>query len=141
MNPRITLVTLGVSDYSRSLRFYKDGLGWPTSGRETDPIAFFRLSNIVLAIFDKKALAEDAGVDSSSSGFPGFTLAHNVDSAEKVDEIFVEVKKLGTRIVKAPQRTSWGGYSGYFADPDGYLWEVAFNPDWKLDAEGHAVLN
>lgn len=140
MQPSLSVVTLGVSDFARSLDFYKKGLGWPTKATKNDDIAFFKLNGTLLALYDRKGLAEDAGVDSKGRGFPGITLAHNVRSEKEVEESFKLVRKLGAKVVKKPQKTSWGGYSGYFADPDGYLWEIVYNPHWKLDRRGSPVL-
>jgi uncharacterized protein len=140
MRPSISVITLGVADFGRSLDFYKKGLGWPTKATKKDNIAFFKLNGIVLALFDKKGLAEDAGVAYKGSGFPGITLAHNVRSEKEVEEIFQSVIKLGAKAIKKPDKTSWGGYSGYFADLDGYLWEVVYNPHWKMDRRGSVIL-
>jgi uncharacterized protein len=136
VRPNLSVVTLGVRDFKTSLRFYKNVLGWPTSATEKDPIAFFELNGTVLAIFGRESLAEDATVDPKGSGFSGMTLGHNARSAEEVDEIFRHVTKSGGKVVKKPRKTSWGGYSGYFADPDEYLWEVVYNPGWRIDAKG-----
>ena len=140
MKPSISVVTLGVDDLGRSLEFYKNGLGWPTTAAKDDPIAFFQLNGAILALYDRSSLAEDANVGPRGSGFSGMTLAQNVGSEEEVDEIFSHVAKLGAKIPKKPQKASWGGYSGYFEDPDGHLWEVAYNPYWKLDRKGNVVL-
>ena len=141
MQPSISVITLGVSDFGRSLNFYKKGLKWQTKATKKDGIAFFKLNGVVLALYDKKGLAEDAGVNPEGSGFPGITLAHNVRSEKEVDESIKLVTKLGARVVKKPQKTSWGGYSGYFADPNGYLWEIVYNPHWKLDRNGSPFLD
>jgi catechol 2,3-dioxygenase-like lactoylglutathione lyase family enzyme len=140
MEPRISLVTLGVRSLPRSVRFYRDGLGWKTKYSAGDPIAFFQLHGLVLGLFGHDALAEDARVRPRRRGFRGITLAHNVRSRRAVDEIFAVVRKRGGTIIKPPELADWGGYSGYFADPDGHLWEVAHNPGWKLDERGGVVL-
>ena len=127
MEPRLSLITLGVSDLERSTRFYQELLGLPRL--ETPPgIVFFELGKTWLSLFPREDLAADAGVPAAGSGFPGFTLAHNVGSEAAVDELIEQVRAGGGRIVKMPVRADWGGYSGYFADPDGFLWEVAWNP-------------
>jgi uncharacterized protein len=140
MEPRISLITLGVRNLPRSVRFYRDLLGWKTTYREGDPIAFFQLSGMVLGLFGHQALAKDARVSPGRRGFRGFTLAHNVRSRRAVDVIFAQLRKRGGRIIKPPEAADWGGYSGYFADPDRHLWEVAHNPGWKLDKRGGVVL-
>ncbi|GAB4244141.1 MAG: VOC family protein [Acidobacteriota bacterium] len=127
MQPRISVITLGVSDLDRSLRFYRDGLGFPVAVEAAD-IVFFRLKGTWLALYGRKELAEDARVSDEGHGFPGFALAHNVASREEVDAALAEAVRAGATLVKPAQDVFWGGYSGYFADPDGYLWEVAFNP-------------
>ena len=127
MEPRISIITLGVSDLARSVQFYRDGLGLPL--REgSEGIAFFETKGTWLALYPREALAADAAVPADGTGFPGFTLAHNVRSREEVDTLLEEARSAGANVIKPAQDTSWGGYSGYFADPDGYLWEVAWNP-------------
>jgi len=127
MEPRITLITLGVTDLERATRFYAECLELP---RHPWPgnIAFFATQGTMLALYPRAALAADAGVAPEGTGFPGFTLAHNVASAAAVDALLAHVQAWGAPIVKPAQSAEWGGYSGYFADPDGYLWEVAYNP-------------
>jgi catechol 2,3-dioxygenase-like lactoylglutathione lyase family enzyme len=127
MEPRLSLVTLGVSDLERSAEFYERVLGLPRI--PTPPgIVFFELGKTWLSLYPREELALDAGVPSEGSGFRGFTLAHNVKSAEEVDRLLAHVAGAGHRVVKPGQHAEWGGDSGYFADPDGFLWEVAWNP-------------
>ena len=133
MEPRISIITLGVSDLARSVRFYRDGLGLPLREGSGDTIAFFETSGAWLALFPRDALAVDASVPSDGAGFPGFTLAHNVRTREQVDALLIEAEAAGATIVKPAQDTSWGGYSGYFADPDGFLWEIAWNPHFWIE--------
>ena len=129
MDPKITLVTIGVEDISESVRFYRDGLGFPMRDREDDSdVAFFTLDGTWLSVYPREKLAEDATVPDDGTGFSGVTLAHNVSSEDAVDAVLAEAKAAGGTIVKPAQETFWGGYSGYFADPDGHLWEVAY-PD------------
>ncbi|SDJ45652.1 VOC family protein [Natronorubrum texcoconense] len=129
MDPKITLVTLGVEDVEESIRFYRDGLGFPMQDREENSdVAFFELEGTWLSLYPRASLAEDATVSSDGSGFSGITLAHNVSMEAEVDTILEEAKAAGGRLVKPAQDVFWGGYSGCFADPDGHLWEVA-SPD------------
>jgi catechol 2,3-dioxygenase-like lactoylglutathione lyase family enzyme len=132
MEPRITLITLGVSDLERSIRFYRDGLGLPIR-QGTEGVAFFETRGTWLALFPRSDLAQDARVPSEGSGVRAFSLAHNVRSREEVDRLLAESASIGGRLVKAAEETTWGGYSGYFADPDGFLWEVAWNPHFRVE--------
>jgi uncharacterized protein len=127
MEPRISFVTLGVADLERSTRFYGEGLGLP---RLPSPamVSFFELGRTWLALYPRHLLAADAGVTDDSAGFPRFALAHNVGTAAEADRLLEQALASGGRIVRPPRRTEWGGYAGYFADPDGFLWEVAWNP-------------
>jgi hypothetical protein len=127
MESRISMITLAVADLERSVRFYSEGLGFRLKSAETS-IAFFDLDGTWLALYPWEALAEDAAVSPEGSGFRGLTLAHNVESAGEVDAILRQAVDAGARLVKPGQKVFWGGYSGYFADPDGHLWEVAHNP-------------
>lgn len=127
MKPRISMITLGVKDLVKSAHFYQQGLGLPSM--ESPPeVAFFTLNGTWLALFCRESLAEDAGVSALGSGFSGFSLAHNVASEAEVDAVIQQAVSAGATLVKPGQKVFWGGYSGYFADPDGYLWEVAHNP-------------
>ncbi len=133
MEPRLSIVTLGVADLARAAAFYRDGLGLPMINEEGEGIAFFQLEGVRLALFPRAALAEDAQVeDSGPQPFAGVTLAHNLRSKADVDAFFADIPAIGARIVKKPQDVFWGGYSGYFADPDGHLWEVAWNPYFPI---------
>jgi catechol 2,3-dioxygenase-like lactoylglutathione lyase family enzyme len=143
MEPRISIITLGVEDFARSLRFYRDGLGWPTSATEASPIAFFHTSGTRFAIYPLEHLAADISPDLSPQrvGFGGITLAHNVRTREAVGTVLAQAEAAGARIVKAAQDTSWGGHSGYFTDPDGYYWEVAFAPMFQFAPDGSLILD
>lgn len=129
MKPRVSMITLGVRDLVRSIAFNESGLGLPR--RESPPeIAFFVLDGSWLALFGRAALATDAGLNAAGQAFAGFSLAHNVASEAEVDGVMQQALAAGATMVKPAQSTSWGGYAGYFADPDGYLWEVAHNPEF-----------
>ncbi len=134
MKPRISMITLGVSDLVASTRFYGEGLGFPQMPGESS-VSFFTLNGAWLALYGREALAEDAGVPAAGSGFAGFTLAHNVSSRAEVDKVMAEAVKAGARLIKEPGDVFWGGYSGYFEDPDGYLWEIAWNPHFWVGPE------
>lgn len=129
MKAKISQITLGVVNLEKSLKFYRDGLGFKTHDYKTnDEFVLFEMDGTWLSLYPKDKLAEDATVPQDSSGFPGFTLAHNVKSKEEVKKVFDLAVSAGAKPIKTPQNVFWGGFSGYFADPDGYLWEVAYNP-------------
>lgn len=127
MQARMSMITLGVDDLARSVNFYQDGLGFPREGDEEN-VAFFRLNGTWLGLYGREALAEDAAVPAEGAGFNSFAIAHNVKSPAEVDEVLALAVSAGATLTKAAQKTFWGGYSGYFADPDGHLWEIAHNP-------------
>lgn len=134
MDPRISMITLGVADLEISTRFYEAGLGFPKM--EFPPgVAFFTLNGTWLGLYPRDSLAEDASVSSEGSGFNGFALAHNVASESEVDQTIEQALSAGATLSKAAQRPPWGGYSGYFKDPDGHLWEVAHNPAFWIGPE------
>ena len=140
MRQKLSLVTLGVNNFQRSLDFYAKGLGWKPSSASGDDVAFLPMGGVVLALYPKEKLAEDATVDASGHGFSGITLAYNTKSQAEVDEVLKIVEGIGGKIVKPAQQVFWGGYSAYFADPDGYLWEVAWNPGFPFDERDNLVL-
>jgi catechol 2,3-dioxygenase-like lactoylglutathione lyase family enzyme len=129
MKPKISLITFGVRDLPRMVAFYRDGLGFPTHNYTPgDDMVMFRLEGTWLGLFPRDELAKDATVPVTGSGFSGVAIAHNEPSKEGVDRVFAEALAAGATAVKTPQDVFWGGYSGYFADPEGNLWEVAWNP-------------
>ena len=140
MDQRITLITLGVADLDRAIRFYRDGLGWvPSSASQAGEIAFFQLNGLVLGLWSRADLAQDARL-ADGGGWGGLTLAQNQASTEAVDAVVATMVAAGGTLLKAPVATDWGGYSGYVADPDGHPWEVAHNPFWPLAADGSLTL-
>ncbi|MDH5510728.1 MAG: VOC family protein [Nitrospinota bacterium] len=132
MKPRISMITLGVDDFKKSVDFYETGLGLPRMQSEGEDVAFFTMNGAWLGIYPKSLLARDAGVPNDGAKFSGITLAHNLPGKGEVDALVSDAVKAGATLVKPPQDTFWGGYSGYFADPDGYLWEVAWNPHFWI---------
>lgn len=126
MKPRISMITLGVRNLGQSVRFYEQGLGLPRMDSPPE-VAFFALNGSWFGLYGRESLAEDAGVPADGTGFAGFTMAHNVDSEAAVDELMERAVAAGAALVNPARKVFWGGYSGYFADPDGYLWEVAHN--------------
>lgn len=146
MEPRISIITLGVADLKRSYQFYKEGLGLPTSMSPETGIVFFKTSGVILALYPNDKLAEDVGPewhpDNKGNGsFSGVTLAHNTKSKAEVDQILEQAQKAGGTIQKAAQEVFWGGYSGYFSDPDGHLWEVAYADSWEFNTDGSLKLD
>jgi len=137
MQARITVITIGVDDLDNSVRFYRDGLGLSTQGiigREFDhgAVAFFDLqAGVKLALWPRASIAHDTGIPLASPSATEFTLGHNVSSKQEVDAVMEQAKNAGASIVKAAHATFWGGYAGYFADPDRHLWEVVWNPQWE----------
>jgi uncharacterized protein len=140
LDARLSLVTLGVADLARARAFYADGLGWTVSPASNGDIVFFQLSGVVLALYPRQALAGDAGVPAAGSGFRGITLAQNVSSKDQVRQALEAARAAGGTIVKPAQDATWGGFSGYVADPDGHLWEIAWNPQLSLTEKGAIAL-
>ncbi len=138
MKPRISLVTICVDDLERALRFYRDGLGLKTDGIvgkefEHGAVAFFDLeAGLKLALWPRQSLARDAGLTPGKPSATEFALGHNVASKAEVDAVMAQAQRAGATTVKPAQDTFWGGYAGYFQDPDGHLWEIAWNPQWPL---------
>ncbi|MEX0695685.1 MAG: VOC family protein [Rhodospirillales bacterium] len=135
MEQRLSLVTLGVADMTRARAFY-EALGWQASGQSNDDVTFFQAGGMIVGLYGRAALAADAGVDDSTHGFSGIALAYNGRDKAEVDAVLDEAVAAGGTLIKAAEDVFWGGYSGYFADPDGHLWEVAWNPFFPIAADG-----
>lgn len=135
MQPKINVITLGVDNIERSKKFYED-LGFVASSVSNEHFVAFQLVGIVFCLYPAQLLAEDAKTSLSSKGFRGITLAYNVEDKKEVQQILEQAEKCGANIIKPAQDVFWGGHSGYFADPDGHLWEVAWNPHWPLGEDG-----
>jgi len=139
MEPRLSLVTLGVRDVARARAFY-EALGFKAARASQESVTFLDAGGVVLALWGRAALAEDATVADSPPGFSGVALAHNARSETDVDKALNEAVAAGGKLIKPAGKTFWGGYAGYFADPDGHLWEVAYNPYFKLGSDGRVEL-
>lgn len=141
MEPRVSIITLGVADLQRSLRFYRDGLGFPTTHDGSQGIVFFQTQGVCLALYPLAELAKDVAPDwdAERSGFSGITIAHNARTREEVDQVLRLAEQAGAKIEKPAEDTFWGGYSGYFSDPDGHLWEVAWGA-FDLNDDGSLIV-
>jgi len=135
MNQRINIVSLGVTSLEQSLTFYADGLGWKKSSASEGNIVFFKVGGLVLALYPKNLFEEDATVPMNSGGYSPFSMGYCAKSEKEVDEIIAKAMESGATQIKPPQKVFWGGYSGYFADPDGFLWEVAYAPTFEFDEQ------
>ena len=137
LEQRMSVITIGVADIKRSRAFYEK-LGWKSSHKSTEEVVFFQLNGLILAIWGQEELAQDAGLQmKAGTQFKGVALAYNVRTKEEVAAILDLAQKLGGRITRKAQGVSWGGHTGYFTDPDGHLWEIAYNPFWPLDEKGN----
>ena len=136
MEQRISLITLGVTDLKRSRDFY-ERLGWKPSNVNAEEIVFFQTGGMALALYPRVSLAKDANVSSDGYGFGGITLAYNTRTREEVDLVLAQAEAAGAKLLKTAKEAFWGGYSGYFADPDGFFWEVAWNPFFPIDKDGN----
>jgi uncharacterized protein len=134
MEQRITFITLGVKDLKTSIDFYENKFGWKRSEMSSEEIVFFQLNGIYISLYSRAELAKDATIiDSSGNGFKGFTLSYNVSSEKEVDDLVNSLRNKGVTVIKEPQKVFWGGYSSYISDPDGNLWEIAYNPFLKIN--------
>ncbi len=140
MKQSISFVTLAVRDFSRELAFYRKVLGWEPFNVVEDTIAFFNVGSLIFSLCEYKELSADVGSELATQPPLGVTLALNVPDESGVDDLFAHLRAAGTTIVKQPVRASWGGYSGYFADPEGHLWEVAYNPQFQYDDAGTMIV-
>jgi uncharacterized protein len=139
MKQHLHIITLGVKDFETSKSFYSETLGWKIA-RPQEGIAFFQAGGVVLALYPRDMLAEDTLVSAEGNGFSGIALAYNAQSEAEVNEIIHDLRAKGVKIIKEPQKVFWGGYSSYFADPDDYRWEVAYNPFFAFDESGNLSL-
>ena len=135
IEPRISLITLGVADIARSRRFY-EALGWKASNPSNDNVAFFQLGGLILSLYGQDALARDAQLPAAADGFGGISLAYNGRTKAEVDAAMALAASIGAKILQPAHDVFWGGYIGYFADPDGHVWEVAWNPDFPIAEDG-----
>ena len=128
MKPKLAIITLGVTDMATAKKFYEQGMGLIPEKESSDTITFYDMNGVWLSLYPKDKLAEDVTVSAEGSGFSGVAIAHNEPSKEEVHKVIEEARSAGARVIKEPQDVFWGGYSGYFEDPDGHLWEIAYNP-------------
>jgi catechol 2,3-dioxygenase-like lactoylglutathione lyase family enzyme len=135
MEQRVSLITLGVADLERSREFY-ERLGWRRSRANTEGIVFFQTGGMALALYPRHELTKDANISAHGEGFSGISLAYNARTRAEVDSVLHEAEAAGAKLVKPAQEAFWGGYSGYFSDPDGFLWEVAWNPSFPIAPDG-----
>jgi uncharacterized protein len=135
MEQRVSIITLGVQNLERSREFY-ERIGWRRSMAHSEGIVFFQAGGMAVALYPREELAKDANVAPGGSGFPGITLAYNARVRAEVDSVLAEAVAAGAKLLKPAQEAFWGGYSGYFSDPDGFLWEVAWNPSFAIAADG-----
>lgn len=139
MEQRLTIVGLGVGDLATSNTFYEEKFGWKKLPSSNENISFFQLNGILLSLYPREKLAEDAQINHEGSGFKAFSLAYNTRTKDEVDKVINTLKAKGVKVVKTPEEVFWGGYSGYIADPDDNLWEIAYNPYLPLDEKGNAI--
>ena len=140
MDQRINLITLGVTDMMRSRTFYET-LGWNASSQSNDDVTFFQAGGSIFGLYGRAGLAEDAKVEDTPTGFRGVSVSYNARDRAEVDAVLAEAIAAGAQLIKAAEEVFWGGYSGYFADPDGHLWEFAHNPFWTIQDDGSIILD
>ncbi|MDR0660253.1 MAG: VOC family protein [Prevotellaceae bacterium] len=128
MEQIITFITLGVKDLNTSADFYENKFGWKRSDRSSEGLVVFQMNGVLLSLYSREELAKDANMKPNGEGFKGFAMAHNLGSEQEVNDLFAELKAKQVQIIKEPEKVFWGGYSGYVADPDGNIWEIAYNP-------------
>ncbi|WP_353712382.1 VOC family protein [Arthrobacter sp. K5] len=140
MQPRVDFISLGVRSVAASRRFYVDGLGWPVHREVPDEVVFIQANHgLILSLWDAGQMQAEAAVDAPAC-VPCITLSHNVGSAEQVDQVMAQAESAGAAVVAPAKTQPWGGYTGYFADPDGFRWEIAFNPTWTVDDGGQVTV-
>ncbi len=140
MEQRVSIITLGVTDLDRSRQFY-ERIGWRRSVAKSEGIVFFQSGGMAVALYPREELAKDANVAPDGTGFQGVTLAYNARNRAEVDSVLADAVAAGAKLLKPAQEAFWGGYSGYFSDPDGFLWEVAWNPTFPISADGSIRLS
>ncbi|PNH84308.1 VOC family protein [Arthrobacter sp. AFG20] len=140
MQPRVDFISLGVRSVAASRRFYVEGLGWPVHREVPDEVVFIQANHgLILSLWDAGQMRAEAAVDAPAA-VPCITLSHNVGSAEQVTQVMAQAESAGASVVAPPKTQPWGGYTGYFADPDGFRWEIAFNPTWTVDDGGQVTV-
>lgn len=140
MQPRVDFISLGVRSVAASRRFYVDGLGWPVNREVAGEVVFIQANHgLILSLWDAGQMQAEAAVDAPAA-VPCITLSHNVGSSEQVDQVMAQAESAGAAVVAPPKTQPWGGYTGYFADPDGFRWEIAFNPTWAVDDGGRVTV-
>ncbi len=137
MDQRLTMITLGVTDLENSKRFYNEVFGWTPTKESNENIVFYKANGMLLSLYERRALAEDVTIPHEGEGFRSFTMAYNTRNREEVDSLMAKFNEVGITIVKEAQDVFWGGYSGYIQDPDGFIWEIAYNPHMTLDVYGN----
>lgn len=141
MQPRVDFISLGVRSVAASRRFYVDGLGWPVHREVPDEVVFIQANHgLILSLWDAGQMRAEAAVDAPAAAVPCITLSHNVGSSEQVNQVMAQAESAGAAVVAPPKTQPWGGYTGYFADPDGFRWEIAFNPTWTVDDGGQVTV-